>query len=396
MVISYVNRHLNIADYALGSFRRRFWKNSGVVLIFALVIFLVASFSLITTALRESAARLLETVPDITVQQMSAGRQISLSAEAMVEISRIFGIRSVQPRIWGYYFDENNGANYTVIGHQGFNEQRQVPGLGVDYLPETAVGEAVHPAIIGGGVRDSLELGSRRTFSLFRPDLSLQSFVTAGDFATRTAMITDDLIITDIQAARDLFGLESDQVTDILIDVANPMEIENIGEKIGVLLDNVRVVTRERIAKTYRVAFGWRSGFGLACLFGAVAAFFILAWDRATGLTPDQRREVAILKVLGWQTEDIITLRFWESVVIASLAFGCGYLSAWIHLLFFNGALFRPVLLGWSVLKPSVELLPVFSFTDLLLIFSLSILPYLAATVIPAWHSASIRPDSVL
>ncbi len=396
MAISHLNRQLNIADYALGSFRRRFWKNSGVVLVFALVIFLVASFSLITTALKESAARLLQTVPDITVQQMSAGRQVSLSEEVMAEIGQILGIRSVQPRVWGYYFDENNGANYTVIGHQGFNQQRPIPGLGVDHLPEITMAEAVHPAIIGGGVRDSLELGSRRTFSLFRPDLSLQSFVTAGTFVPHTSMITDDLIVTDLQAARDLFGLGPDQLTDILVEVANPLEIDNIGEKIGVLLDNVRVVTRERIAKTYRVAFGWRSGFGLACLFGAVAAFFILAWDRATGLTPDQRREVAILKVLGWQTEDVITLRFWESVVISSLAFGCGYLAAWIHLLFFDGALFRPVLLGWSVLKPSIELLPVFSFTDLLLVFSLSILPYLAATVIPAWHSASIRPDSVL
>lgn len=395
MKLSYLNRQLNIADYALGSLKRRLGKNIGVVAVFAFVIFLVASFALITTSLERSAARLLETVPDITVQQMSAGRQVSLDEDALAEIENIFGIRAVRPRIWGYYFDETSGANYTVIGHRGLSDKSPLPGLGIDYLPEVRLDEDVSMAILGSGVQQHLELGGRRAFSLFRPDLSLQSFVVAGTFLPETSMITDDLIIIDLEAARELFGLRSGELTDILVEAGNPAEIDTISEKIGARLDNVRVITRERIGKTYRTVFGWRSGFGLACLFGAMAAFFILAWDRAAGLTPEQRREVAILKVVGWQTEDVITLRFWESVMISVLAFGAGYLAAWLHLLFFNGTLFRPVLLGWSVLRPPVNLLPVFSFGDLLVIFSLSVLPYLAATVIPAWHSASIRPDSV-
>lgn len=395
MKLSYLNRQLNIADYALGSLNRRLGKNIGVVVVFAFVIFLIASFSLITASLERSAMRLLETVPDITVQQMSAGRQVSLSADVLAEIENIYGIRAVRPRIWGYYFDETSGANYTVIGHRGLSDKSPPPGLGIAYLPKERMDEAASMAILGNGVREGLELGERRFFSLFRPDLSLQSFVVAGTFLPETSMITDDLIIIDLEAASELFGLGSDELTDILIEVGNPAEIDTISRKIGDRLDNVRVITRERIGKTYRAVFGWRSGFGLACLTGALAAFFILAWDRATGLTPEQRREVAILKVLGWQTEDVITLRFWESIMISALAFGAGYLAAWIHLLFFDGALFRPVLLGWSVLRPPVYLLPVFNFSDLLIIFSLSVLPYLAATVIPAWHSASIRPDSV-
>ncbi|MEJ2058581.1 MAG: ABC transporter permease [Desulfofustis sp.] len=316
--------------------------------------------------------------------------------DALAEIENIFGIASVRPRIWGYYFDETSGANYTVIGHRGLSDKSPLPGLGIDYLPEEQLDDEISMAILGSGVQQRLELGNRRVFSLFRPDLSLQSFAVAGTFLPETSMVTDDLIIIDLEAARELFGLRSGEITDILIEVGNPMEIETISEKIDDRLDNVRVITKGRIAKTYQAVFGWRSGFGLACLFGAMAAFFILAWDRAAGLTPEQRKEVAILKVVGWQTEDVITLRFWESVMISILAFGIGYLVAWIHLLAFDGALFRPVLLGWSMLKPPVHLLPVFSFSDLLIIFSLSVLPYLAATVIPAWHSASIRPDSVI
>ncbi|MBT8346034.1 MAG: FtsX-like permease family protein [Desulfofustis sp.] len=396
MAARYLDRQLNIADYALGGLTRRLGKNLVVVLVFALVIFMVASFSMTTTSLKHAASQLLTTVPDITVQKMSAGRQVGFSTEAIKELEFIFGIRSVQPRVWGYYFDENNGANYTVIGVTELGDKTQLAGLGIDFLPNLKTDAAFEPAVIGRGVRENLGLGNRRAFSLFRPDLSLKSFVTSATFDAETSMVTDDLIIMDLKAARDLFGLQADEITDLLVDVANPLEIDNIADNIGERLKGVRVVTRERIGKTYRVAFGWRSGFGLACLFGAVAAFFIFAWDKASGLTPAQQQEIAILKVLGWQTEDIITLRFWESVIISISAFGLGYLAAWIHLLFFNGLLFRPVLLGWSVVKPPLSLVPVFSFADLLIIFSLSVLPYLAATVIPAWHSATIRPDSVI
>ena len=77
MALRYIDRQLNIADYALSGLKRRIGRNIVVVLIFALVIFMVASFSLTTTSLKKSAGRLLETVPDITVQQMSAGRQVA-------------------------------------------------------------------------------------------------------------------------------------------------------------------------------------------------------------------------------------------------------------------------------------------------------------------------------
>ena len=396
MAGSYLDRQLNIADYALSGFIRRLGRNGVVVFIFALVIFMVASFSLTTTSLKHSASRLLTTVPDITVQQMSAGRQAALSVTVIEKLNGIFGIRSLEPRVWGYYFDENNGANYTVIGHANLSDKARIAGLGIDFLPALTLDADADPAVLGRGVRENLGLGERRTFSLFRPDLSVHSFVTLGTFSEETSMVTDDLIIMDLDSARELFGLGPDDITDLLVDVTNPLEIDTIADKIGERLAGVRVVTSERIAKTYRVAFGWRSGFGLACLFGAVAAFFIFAWDKASGLTPAQQQEVAILKALGWHTEDVITLRFWESLVISALAFCFGYLGAWMHLLLFDGILFRPLLLGWSVLKPPVSLVPVFSFADLLLIFSLSVLPYLAATVIPAWQSATIHPDSVI
>jgi len=129
---------------------------------------------------------------------------------------------------------------------------------------------------------------------------------------------------------------------------------------------------------------------------GAVLAFVIFAWDKASGLSQEEKKEVSILKLLGWQTSDIIFLRFCESLTVSFLAFLAGYLLAWMHVVFFDGAVFRPVFLGWSVLRPVFSLVPSFAVGDLLLIFSLSVIPYLCATAVPAWRAATVRADSVI
>jgi ABC-type lipoprotein release transport system permease subunit len=396
MAFSNLNRHRNILDYALGSLWRNRFKNIGVFLVFSLVIFIIASFRLVTSSLDNAAEQLLTAVPDITVQKMTAGRQDVLRYKDMAEIEELFGIKELKPRIWGYYFDELNGANYTVIGDPSFDGRQQMPGLSIVNQPDDGSRQGVSPVVIGQSVIYSKNLAGRHSFSLFRPDLSLKSFYVTGAFAENTSLVTSDLIVMGIEAAADLFGMGEGELTDLVVSVGNPTEIDTIAKKISERIPGSRVITKKQIQKTYRAAFGWRSGLGLVCLLGSVCAFIILAWDKASGLSEEQRREVGILKAVGWQTADVMSVRFWESVVISMLSFTAGYTVAWAHVLWFDGFLFRPVLLGWSVLRPPLTLLPVFRLADLILIFSISILPYLAATVMPAWRSALVRPDSIV
>ena len=167
-------------------------------------------------------------------------------------------------------------------------------------------------------------------------------------------------------------------------------------KKIAVLLPDTRVLTKLQIQKTYQVVFSWRSGFASICLLTALVAFAILAWDKASGLSPEERREIGILKILGWETADILAVRFWESTLISVLAFIIGCTAAYIHVAFFDASLLKPVMVGWSVIRPPFKLLPSVTMADLMLIFSFSVMPYLAATVIPAWRCSTVPPDSAI
>ena len=59
----------------------------------------------------------------------------------------------------------------------------------------------------------------------------------------------------------------------------------------------------------------------------ALAAFVILAWDKASGLSQEEKREVAILKMLGWQTGDVMAMGDDDHSPLFKLPLGCGHLT---------------------------------------------------------------------
>lgn len=390
-----LNKYLNLLDYSLISLKRKKLKNFGVFVVFVIVVFFLSSFQLLSAGLQNISTKLLETVPDITVQQMSAGRQVGLPVNIREKLHGIYGIRKIRERVWGYYFDESNGANYTVVGisFENFTEDYPSVGLSKGNFPAPDERGSV---VIGNGVETNLNLLGRKHFTLFKPDLSQISFKTVGHFDSALDILTSDLIVMSKEDARELFAIDSNQITDLLIDSENPNEVENMARRIAEKTDGTRVITRNQMAKTYRAVFGWRSGVGSIVFLGAIVAFMILAWDKASGLSQEDQKEAAILKGLGWQAGDIMLVRFYESFALSTIAFIIAYGLSWFHVFWLAGILFRPLLLGWSVLQPSFSFTPVFSFADLFLIFSLSVVPYWCATIIPAWRSSIIRPESVL
>lgn len=389
-----IQQQLNILDYGLQSLWQKKGRNLCVFLVFSGVIFLLGSFQFMSASLTRTAEQLLVTVPDITVQQLSAGRQVPLSAKSLQQLDSIFGISSIQPRVWGYYFDESNGANYTVIGSSSPADDSLLESLLVSgRYPEAGEHGAV---VLGSAVLNNLGLGKRKNFSLFRPDLSQVSLRRVGVLEASANLLTADLIIMSLEDARDLFSIPNNEFTDLLIQVANPTEILTIAGKIADVLPGSRIVTADQIRKTYQAIFSFRSGFGAACLLASLAAFMILAFDKGLGFSREDKQEVGILKMLGWQTKHIMRLRFYESLATASCAFGLGISLAWAHILFFDGGLFRSVFLGWSVLRPTFDIVPFIQGRDILLLFAFSVLPYLAATIIPAWRASIVRADSVV
>jgi ABC-type lipoprotein release transport system permease subunit len=195
---------------------------------------------------------------------------------------------------------------------------------------------------------------------------------------------------------RAFFGIDPGLYTDLALSVANPREVRKVAEKVLDRLLGARVIARDEMRRTYEAAFNWRQGVLLTFLSTILLAFALLAWDKASGLSAEERREIGILKALGWDTGDVLRMKLWEGALVSLCAFFTGYTLAWLHVFYADAPLFTAVLKGWSVLYPQFRLAPQIDLAQIATLFFLTVLPYVAATIAPVWRAATLDPDEVM
>ena len=127
-----------------------------------------------------------------------------------------------------------------------------------------------------------------------------------------------------------------------------------------------------------------------------VLAFIIFAWDKASGLSAEERKEIGVLKAIGWETSDIIQMKFFEGTVVSLTSFLLGVLAAYAHVFLTSSVLFEPVLKGWAVIYPQFKLVPFIDSYQIAVLFFLTVVPYTASTIVPSWRAATVDPDSVM
>lgn len=372
-----LSRQLHLVDFALTSLWRRKVKAVSLLAVYTLIIFVIASLIFFVQSLKREAALLLQNAPDLVVQRTMAGRHDLIPDRYATEIATIRGVTKVTPRRWGYFYDPVFGANYTLL---------------VPEDPPLAPGNVT----IGRGVAGSqrMQAGDLLTF---RTASNQPLLVTVQRILPAEAeLVAADLVMMAPEDFQAMFNFPAGQATDLAVTVGNPRELPTIAAKIAARFPDTRPILKSEILRTYASVFDWRGGLMVVILAMAGLAFFIFAWDKATGLSAEERREIGILKSIGWETGDVLLLKFWEGVAISLTAYLGGVLLAYAHVYFFDAGLLEPALKGWSVLYPRFRLVPVLDAYQLGVLFFLTVLPYTAATIIPSWLAATIDPDAAM
>ncbi len=373
-------RQRALADFTLAALARRKVKNLALVVVFALVVFLIASAMFFSSALRREADLALAGAPELIVQQLRLGRQDMIPATALEQLAAIRGVRAVEGRLWGYYYDRISGANYTVMVP---TDAQMIPARG-----EVIVGEGVPRA------RGLKWEGAPLFFSRTVGDLN--RFDVARVFGTESALLTADLVLMHEADFRSFFGVPEGMFTDMAVSIRNSREIGTIIEKAQLMLPDSRFVTREDISRTYQKLFDWREGLLVALAGVAMLAFAIFAAEKASGLSAEEAREIGVLKAIGWDTRDVIAMKLWEGGLVSIGAFLLGTVLAFAHVFWLGAPIFAPVLRGWSVIYPSFRLAPAIDGLQIVTLFLLTTVPYAAATLVPIWRAASADPDQVM
>jgi ABC-type lipoprotein release transport system permease subunit len=227
-------------------------------------------------------------------------------------------------------------------------------------------------------------------------DGRLYALHVKGVFQSPSQLLTNDLVVMAVDDWRRIFNIPDDAATDLVTRIPNLREIDTVARKIQERLPDSRPISRDQIVKTYDALFDWRSGVMIAAFAGCLAAFAIFAFDKAAGLSTGERLTVGILKAVGWEVSHILELKFWEGFCISMLCFLTGVIAAHVHVFYFGGTVFVPMLKGWSVLFPQFQLTPNAEIFLIVIVWFLSVMPYMLATIIPSWKMAVTDPDMVM
>jgi ABC-type lipoprotein release transport system permease subunit len=374
---SWIEKQRSILDFTLSSLGRRKGRNFSLFAVYTLVVFILASAMLFTQAMKKEASLILHNAPEMIVQRLLMGRYDPIPVEYLQKIRSIRGVVSADARLWGYYYDSAVGANYTLM----------VPRT--DPPPREKI-------VIGSGIARSRMISKGDIFSFRAYDGRYRSFTIKGEIAAASELVSADLILLSAADFRDIFGVAYSRATDIVVSVRNQQEISTIARKITELLPDTRPILRDEMVRTYDSVFDWRGGMVIVLLLMSMLSFVILAWDKASGLSAEEKREIGILKAIGWETSDVIAAKTYEGSVISFFSFTVGTLLAYGHVFFTSAWLFAPALKGWSVLYPDFRITPFIDPYQVTILFFLTVVPYTIATIIPSWRASIVDPDSVM
>ena len=372
-------------------------KHLGAILISMIIIFLLSSVLFISSSLQQSLLGTLDEQPDFTVSRVEAGRAVNTPVEWIDRITEINGVSKVTGRIYGRYYFAPREKSFLIVGIDFFDEQNSrtlkelVDGIDLKVFLSTP------NMLVGEGVRKYLNAHYyKESFSFKTPQGSFKKVNIYKTLPEQTKLIANDMILMPIDLAREIFGISEDEVTDITFNVPNDAEWDNIVAKLHLLFYDVRVVEKREVRKAYENLYNYKGGLFLILYLITIVTFMLILYQRYTMVYSSERKEIGILRAVGWSIKDVLKLKFYETVVVVLVSFVLGVVLAYLYVFIWNAPLLSQIFLGGANLPNKVQFVPVIHFGILGSIFLFYAVPFLAAVLIPAWKIAVTPPKEAM
>jgi ABC-type lipoprotein release transport system permease subunit len=386
-----VRRALAILDYAAGALGRRPGKSLALVVGLAIVTGMLASILFVHGAIERESAALVRSMPELTVQLLRGGRPERIDPRLLEFLDDHPGARERRPRVWGYLYVPSLGANVSVVAVDPTAPELSNVAPLLRGEPPREVGEAVvgdaFARSLGLRAGDSIALPTASGFHLLR---------IAGVLGSEASLQAADVVLVTEKDARVLLGYDDALFTDVAISLSSPHEAEVVAKAITGALPHARVIQRAQIERAYALTFGARAGLVGAMLLPLLGCFLLLAWDRLSGLGADERRELGILSLVGWDLRDILLAGLVQNALVAATGAAIGVLAAHLYVFVLGAPLLIDALLGWSRMHPTLELTPAFDATQLVTVLAFVVVPFSLASLTPAFRAANVDVDALL
>ncbi len=386
-----MTKHVALFMNAATSLFRSRARNIAVIICLVALLSPFVAAIVISEGIKEQHERVLSESGDIYVTRDNYGSNAPVELSLSAKLSKVQGVIQVVPRIIARVYAR--GRLLTILGVG----PRCIPSL--LYVVEGGRPTAKGDVIIGANAAKYLGVGIGSRFSLKRNPKQL--FQIVGIFDSPYRVWNADLMVMGFDDASNLLGMRS-TATDLVVHTRPGYEqivdiiIRMSEEESQSGLPPLRVQTKDLIQRYSERGFNLKAGvfsgfyclvlaMGIPCL-GVISGF---------GLS-ERRREIGIMKALGWTTEDVLEMVALENLILAvgSAFLAVGVAAAWVH--FFNGAgiagFFIP---GLGILVPFDVPARIFPVPVVLGLLSAIVLT-MVGSIHSTWKTAVVSPAEAM
>jgi len=380
-------------EYALQYLLRYKGKNLFIFILLSFMVASMASVFFVSHALEYELNLGVKGMADITLQKKVAG-MYAPSQESMADkLLEIDGVLDVESRVWGYYHFQQQNRDLIIVGLDSFATQLD-PQLHTiaDKFDLNGSSIVISP-LLQKIFRDSYY---EHYVNFVKPDGRLKKMEIAAIFKGFTPLEAKSMVVMSKESAREILGLGTNEVSSFFLSVGNPKEIPNIAKHLSLTYPNYSVLTAKDIRNTYASILNYKSGVFVAFIGVVLLTFFMIVYEKASGLSSEEKKEIGILKAIGWTIDDVLRAKFYEGGIIAFGAYLFGIVMALFYVYILGAPYILNIFVEDAIVRRFVSLPYSFDSMTLFLLFLLSVPIYIGATLIPSWRVATQDADEVM
>ena len=366
-------------------------KHIAIFIISILIVFLISSVLFISNSLKKEAFSTLENQSDFVIQKINSEKILDTPISWIEDFSSINGIKNTQQRVYGQYYFMPENVYFTIVGVDLFEENTNknlkelLKILNIsDFLQKDSM-------IIGNGIKKifgKYHYFDSYDFKLFNNKLTTVKIFK--DLPQEANLVANDLIIMDINLAKKILNINEENSTDIVLNVPNNLERQNIKEQLILKHSNIRILQKESLKKEYENMFNYKGGIFLVLFIVVIFTFILILYQRYSMISSNDKKEIGILKAVGWSIKDIIKLKIIENFIVGFMAFIIGIIISYIFVFILNAPILKNIFIGFSNIQNDFILNPNIDFTIIVTLFLFFIIPFLSAILIPVWKISII------
>lgn len=366
-------------------------KHIAIFIISILIVFLISSVLFISNSLKKEVFSTLDNQSDFIIKKTNNGKIFDTPISWIDDFSSINGVKNVQQRVYGLYYFMPENVYFTIVGVDLFEENTNKnikELLSVLNISNFLQNDSM---IIGNGIKkifDKYHYFDSYDFKLL--DKNVMNIKIFKDLPQEANLVANDLIIMDINVAKKILNINEENSTDIVLNVPNDLEKQNIKEQLILKHSNIRILQKESLKKEYENMFNYKGGIFLVLFIVVIFTFILILYQRYSMISSSDKKEIGILKAVGWSIKDIIKLKIIENFIVGFMAFIIGVIIAYIFVFILNAPILKNIFIGFSNVQNDFILNANIEFTTIITLFLFFIIPFLSAVLIPVWKIAVI------